>query len=88
METTNVKIILDVLGTIWCGQFKLNRDPSELCPNCLKQGDLNYMIPSASKVLGRNFTAFPTSAGIAGMKQSGMNLSTEIRSQNSERRKQ
>ena len=54
METANVKTILGVLWEIWRERFKLDRDPSELCPECLEQGDLNYMIPFASKVLGRN----------------------------------
>ena len=54
METTAANTIIEVSETIWCGQFKLNRDPSDLCPDCLKDGHLVYMNPGISKFISRN----------------------------------
>jgi len=54
MDAAATNKIIQVLEAIWCGHFKLIRDPCDLCPECLKDGHLVYMTPKTSKLIGRN----------------------------------
>lgn len=60
--------VYDILTQIWAGQFKLEHNPNRLCPICLVDRDLVYMIWYRSQ--GGKYIC--PACGFTPMKQEGL----------------